>query len=156
MAWAFLICVEGSARTWKANNVNVPRPFFMCIYLLIISTKSASSAQNLEKYLSGLVDIENSEVAYNCYSYELHTNIREKELVRLLKKHIKSLRLNKQDMVVLYDTDKMPDSFDKAVKDEKIILYGDSKKDDLLEEMIIDVLSNNRLNKHNPKRKDSK
>ena len=129
----------------------------MCRYLLFISTKSASSAQNLEKYLSGLVDIENSEVAYNCYSYELHTNIREKELVRLLKKHIiKSLRLNKQDLVVLYDTEKMPDTFDKAVKDEKIILFGDSKKDDLLEEMIIDVLSNNRLNKHNPKRKDSK
>ena len=128
----------------------------MCRYLLIISTKSASSAQNLEKYLSGLVDIENSEVAYNCYSYELHTNIREKELVRLLKEHIKSLRLNKQDMVVLYDTEKMPDTFDKAVKDEKIILFGDSKKDDLLEEIIIDVLSNNRLNKHNPKRKDSK
>ena len=129
----------------------------MCRYLLFISTKSASSAQNLEKYLSGLVDIENSEVAYNCYSYEFHTSIREKELVRLLKKHIiKSLRLNKQDLVVLYDTEKMPDTFDKAVKDEKIILFGDSKKDDLLEEMIIDVLSNNRLNKHNPKRKDSK
>ena len=129
----------------------------MCRYLLFISTKSASSAQNLEKYLSGLVDIENSEVAYNCYSYEFHTSIREKELVRLLKKHIiKSLRLNKQDLVVLYDTEKMPDTFDKAVKDEKIILFGDSKKDDLLEEIIIDVLSNNRLNKHNPKRKDSK
>lgn len=124
----------------------------MHIYLLIHTINSPTSKRKLENYLPSLTNILSFEVENNCYTYEIQTNIRKKELIKLLGSFVKRLSLNIDERVVLYDTNILSSLIEKPKttnyecsnyeslrNSEKIILNGDIEKENRIEDIIIEM-----------------
>ncbi|MBI5541985.1 MAG: hypothetical protein HY951_18155 [Bacteroidia bacterium] len=111
----------------------------MHIYLLIHTINSPTSKRKLENYLPSLTNILSFEVENNCCTYEIQTNIRKKELIKLLGFFVKKLSLNIDERVVLYDTNILSSLLEKPSNNEKIILNGDVEKENRIEDIIIEM-----------------
>lgn len=109
----------------------------MHIYLLIYSITSSESKRKLENYVSSITHILSYESENGCCSYEIQTEIRKKEFIKLLGSFVKNLSLNIDERVVLYDTNILSSLLERPSKNEKIILNGDVEIENRIEEMII-------------------
>ncbi len=111
----------------------------MRLYLLVHTINSPLLKLKLELYLSEISDIINQECQYSCCTYEIQTGLCKKELIKLLKAFVKSMRLCEDERVVLYDPEICSDIFEMPDKNEKILLHGDFAKEIQVDKIMITV-----------------
>lgn len=111
----------------------------MHLYQLIHTIKSPVIKQELEEYLQTLSKILSIEINNGRHTYEIQTNIRKKEFIRLSGIFVKKQSLTKDERVVLYDLRIQSDFFELPNKNEKIVLNGNIEKENQVEVIILEI-----------------
>lgn len=109
-------------------------------YQLIHTIKSLVIRQELEEYLQTLSGKLSIETNNGWHTYEIQTNIRKKEFIRLTGTFVKKQSLTKGERVVLYDLRIHSELFELPNKNEKIILNGDIEKENQVEMIVLEIL----------------